>query len=152
MENFAWTFQSRFEKSKHWYVVAATLIITGIIVSFLVGEYLLGIVLIVFTGVYLLYDINTHPEVRVQINSDGIILNQEKFDYTRIRSFGIIRVDSIPMILRFKTNNKTIREIDLFIDPAINLESLRNSLQEKIPEDAETDVTAIERLLLGLRL
>ena len=152
MENFAWTFQSRFEKSKHWYIVAATLIITGIIVSFLVGEFLLGIVLIIFAGVYLLYDINTHPEVRVQINSDGIMLNEEKFNYTRILSFGIVRVDNIPMILRLKTNSKTVGEIDLFIDPAINLESLRIALQEKITEDAESDVTAIERLLLGLRL
>ena len=66
---FSWVFASRFERTKHWYIVATTIIITGIVVSFLVGEFLLGIVLIVFAGVYLLYDINSHPEVRVNVTT-----------------------------------------------------------------------------------
>lgn len=65
---FSWSFESRFERSKKWYIIAATLIISGTLVSFLVGEYLLGIALIIFAGVYLLYDVNTHPLVHVTID------------------------------------------------------------------------------------
>ena len=69
MDEFSWIFSSHFERAKHWYVVAVTCIVTAVVVSFLVGEFLLGIVLIVFAGVYLLYDVNTHPDVRVKINT-----------------------------------------------------------------------------------
>jgi uncharacterized membrane protein len=70
MDDFSWIFSSHFERTKHWYIVAITCMITAVVVSFLVGEFLLGIVLIVFAGVYLLYDINAHPEVRVRINAE----------------------------------------------------------------------------------
>lgn len=152
MESFAWTFASRFERTKHWYIIAITVIVTAVIVSFLVGEFLLGIVLIMFAGVYLLYDVNTHPDVRVVISDNGLSLNEDVYDYTRIRSFGVIRVDQKPMILRFQTTVKTIGNIDLFIDPVIDLSALRIYLQSHIPEDAEADIGGIERLLLGLRL
>ena len=149
---FSWTFASTFERTKHWYIIATTVIITAVIVSFLVGEFLLGIVLIVFAGVYLLYDINTHPEVRVGITNTGINLNDVNYDYTRITSFGIVRVDGQPFILRIKTNIKTVGTIDLFIDPALNLADVRAYLQTHITEDNESDLGGIDRILLGLRL
>lgn len=120
--------------------------------SFLVGEFLLGIVLIIFAGVYLLYDINTHPEVRVNITESGIQLNESMYDYTRIPSFCVVRVDGKPFILRLKTNIKTVWNIDLFIDPSLNLSDIRNYLQTHITEESETDLGAIDRVLLGLRL
>lgn len=152
MEWFSWTFASRFEKTQHWYIIATTVIVTAVIVSFLVGEFLLGIVLIIFAGVYLLYDINSHPDVRINIGANGLSINEDIYDYTRMQSFGVIRVDKKPMILRFRTNMKTVGNIDIFIDPAIDLSALRLYLQTYIPEDAESDIGALERLLLGLRL
>lgn len=149
---FSWVFASRFERTKHWYVVAATIIITGIVVSFLVWEFLLGIVLIVFAGVYLLYDINSHPEVRVNVTTSWVSINQANYDYTRIPSFCIVRIDGKPMMLRLKTTIKTVGNIDIFLTPEIDLTALRTYLQSHIIEDGETDLGAIDRILLGLRL
>ena len=108
MGPFSWAFSSSFERGKQWYAIAATIIITGTIVSFLVGEYLLGIVLIIFAGVYLLYDINTHPVVHVLIDSSGVSLSGILYPYGRMEGFRIIRVDNTPMILRFKLKSKTL--------------------------------------------
>jgi hypothetical protein len=145
---FSWTFSSSFERTKHWYIVASTIIISAVIVSFLVGEYLLGVVLIIFAGVYMLYDINTHPEVRFVIGSQGISLNEDIYDYTRVLSFGVIKVDNKPLILRFKTNIRTIGSVDIFLDPALSLSDIRAYLQTHLHEDSETDMGAIDRILL----
>jgi uncharacterized membrane protein len=84
MGPFSWAFTSSFERGKKWYVIAITIILTGTIVSFLVGEFLLGIVLIIFAGVYLLYDINTHPIVHVLVDNNGISLSGSLFPYGRM--------------------------------------------------------------------
>ena len=149
---FSWQFESRFERGKQWYVIAATLVITAVIVSFLIGSYLFGIVMIVFTGVYLLYDVNTHPHVRVDVHSDGIELNGDVYAYGRMRSFVIVRVDNKPLILRLKLTSQAMPSIDRFLDPSIDTSALRNYIGTYITEEPETEMTAMERLLLGLRL
>lgn len=74
MEAFSWAFENRLERGKNWYAIATTLVITIVIVSFLLSAYLLGIVFILFTGVYLLYEINSHPITHVSISTEGIKL------------------------------------------------------------------------------
>ena len=74
MEKFAWAFENRLERGRNWYAIAATLVITVVIVSFLLSAYLLGIVVIIFTGVYLLYEVNSHPVTHVSIGTEGVML------------------------------------------------------------------------------
>ncbi len=120
--------------------------------SFLVGEYLLGIVLIIFAGVYLLYDINTHPIVNVLVNDDGISLSGVLYAYDRMESFRIIRVDNVPMILRFSLKSKTVGRLDIFLDPSINIEEVTTFIATHITQEAMEDMSPMGRLLLGLRL
>jgi hypothetical protein len=56
------------------------------------------------------------------------------------------------MMLRLKTTIKTIGNIDIFLSPEIDLNALRTYLESHITEDGETDLGAIDRILLGLRL
>jgi len=74
-------------------MIAITIILTLIIVSFLLGAYPLGIVGILFVGVYLLYDINTPDMTRIDINASGVSVNDEIYSYPKIREFGIIRIN-----------------------------------------------------------
>lgn len=152
MGPFSWTFASWFERSKRWYAVAATVIITGTVVSFLVGEYLLGIVLMIFAGVYILYDINTHPLINVVINDDGVSLNGVLYAYDRMDSFRVIRVDNVPMILRFDLKSKTVGRLDIFLDPTLSTEEITRSIATHITQKEVQDMSAMGRLLLWLRL
>ena len=116
--------------------------------SFLVGEYLLGIVLMIFAGVYLLYDINTHPVVNVVVDNDGISLSGVLYAYDRMQSFRIIRVDNTPMILRFTLKSRTVGRLDIFLDPTVNIEEVTTLIATHITQEAVEDMGAIGRLLL----
>lgn len=152
MESFSWAFESGFQRGKRWYAIAATLAITVTIVSFLLSAYLLGIVIIIFTGVYLLYDVNSHPVVHVHVDNDGVRLENDLFPYGQIQSFGIIRINNQPLILRLHTMSRSLGTIDIFLDPTLDMESLRNLLLNNIPEDPNADLSLIDHILLGLRL
>lgn len=152
MEAFSWAFESRLERGRKWYAIAATLAITITIVSFLLSAYLLGIVVILFTGVYLLYDVNSHPIVHVSVGTTGISLEGDLFPYSQIQSFGIIRVNNQPFLLRLRTNSRTVGTLDLFLDPSIDTEGLRNFLLNAIPEDSNAQLSMIEHILMSLRL
>jgi hypothetical protein len=152
MELFSWAFESRIEKWKKWYAIAATLAITVTIVSFLLSAYLLGIVIIIFTGVYLLYEVNSNPLVHVSITTEGISLEGNLFPYNQIQSFGIIRLDGRPFLIRINTMSRSVGTVDIFLDPAIDVEALHTFLVSKIEEDSNAELSLIDHILLWLRL
>lgn len=89
---YSWAFETKFQRGKQWYMVAVTLVLTFIIMSFLLGAYPLGILSILFVGVYLLYEINTPEVTTVSVNTSGISINNELYAYVKLREFGIIRI------------------------------------------------------------
>ncbi len=149
---YSWAFETRFQRWKQWYMIAITLILTLIVVSFLLGAYPLGIIGILFVGVYLLYDINAPELTHVDINSLGISINGDLNTYLKIGEFGIIRITEWPTILRIVIKNHFINSLDIFVDPAVDIEDLRVFLSNFIPENPSIRFSIIERILLGLRL
>ena len=152
MEEFSWAFENKLERGKKWYAIAATIVITVVIVSFLLSAYLLGIVVILFTGVYLLYEVNSHPITHVIVSKEGISLEGDMFPYSQIESFAIIRVNNEPLLLRIRTLSRTMGTIDIFLDPNMDLAALRDFLLSMSKEDTEASLSMIDHLLLGLRL
>ncbi len=152
MENFSWAFENRLERGKKWYAIAATIVITVVIVSFLLSAYLLGIVVILFTGVYLLYEVNSHPVTHVTVSREGINLEGDMFPYSQIQSFAIIRVNNEPLLLRIRTFSRTMWTIDIFLDTTMDLEALREFLLTMSTEDTNASISMIDHILLGLRL
>ncbi len=149
---FSWAFSSRLERSKTWYLTAATIAITTIIVSFLFSAYLLWIVVILFSGVYLLYDISSHGMTHVEVGDDWVRIEWDLFPYKQIQRFGIIRVDGKPLMLRLETTSKSIGTLDIFLDPSLDTDTLRVYLLEFIPENPDAKISVIDHLLLWLRL
>lgn len=120
--------------------------------SFLLGAYPLGIVGILFVGVYILYDINTDDITHVTIDESGVALNNDLYGFGNIREFGIIRINQWPTILRLIIKKQMVNSLDLFIDPEIDTETLRTYLTQYIPDNAQIRFSVIDRILLGLRL
>jgi hypothetical protein len=152
MEEFSWAFENKLERGKKWYAVAATIVITVVIVSFLLSAYLLGIVVILFTGVYLLYEVNSHPVTHVTVSREGISIEGDMFPYRQIESFAILRVNNEPLLLRVRTMSRALGTIDIFLDTSMDLEALRAFLLTMSKEDTEASLSVIDHLLLGLRL
>lgn len=65
-----WTFHSKYPKSQMWYIIAGAVMLGLTFFSFVVGWYMLGVVIIIFCGVYLLYEINSADEVTVTITPE----------------------------------------------------------------------------------
>jgi len=133
-------------------MIAVTLILTLIVMSFLLWAYALGIVGILFVGVYLLYEINTPDMTRVDINISGVSINGQLYNYTNIHEFGIIRITEGPTILRLVTKSHIINSVDVFMDPSIDTETVRLYLTQYIPDNAQIRFSIIDRVLLGLRI
>lgn len=107
---------------------------------------------ILFTGVYLLYEVNSHPIVHVIVSTEGISLEGDLFPYGQIQSFGIIRINNQPLILRLRTSSRAIGVLDIYLDPSLDIEALRTFLTNATAEDPNAELSMIDRLLLGLRL
>lgn len=88
--------------------------------EFLVGAFLLGIVLIVFAGVYLLYDVNIHPEVYVNIDTSGVKINVKPMTILGSVVY-IVKIDNKPMMMRFKTTIKTVGDVNIYIKPCYKI-------------------------------
>lgn len=73
-------------------MIAITLALTVIIVSFLFGAYPLGIIAILFVGVYLLYEFSVPSMTQILIDDIGIAIDQDIYSYPKIYEFGIIRI------------------------------------------------------------
>jgi uncharacterized membrane protein len=65
---FTWAFETKFHRGKQWYMIAIALVLTLVVMSFFLGAYALGIVGILFVGVYLLYEINIPAMTQVDID------------------------------------------------------------------------------------
>lgn len=133
-------------------MIAITLVLTLIVMSFLLWAYALGIVGLLFVGVYLLYDINISDLTHVSIDVSGVSINGQLYNYNRIHEFGIIRIAEWPTILRLMTKNRMINGIDIFIDPSLNTEDIRLYLTQYIPDNPQIRFSIIDRVLLGLRI
>jgi len=149
---YSWAFETHFHRGKQWYMIAITLVLALIVMSFLLGAYPLGILGILFVGVYLLYEINTPDMTRVDLNTSGLSINDELYSFIKIREFGIIRITEWPTILRIVVKNTMINNLDVFIDPQIESEEIRLFLSNYIPENPQIRFSVIDRVLLGLRL
>jgi hypothetical protein len=153
MEAFTWAFESQTRTWKKMVCHSCHPRRSRVtIVSFLLSAYLLGIVVILFTGVYLLYDVNSHPVVHVSVGTTGISLEGDLFPYSHIQSFGIIRMNNQPFLLRLRTNSRTLGTLDVFLDPTLDIEGLRNFLLNAIPEDPNAQLSMIDHILMSLRL
>lgn len=133
-------------------MIAITAALTFIVMSFLLGAYPLGIIGILFVGVYLLYDINAPDITRVDISSNGIAINDDLYSYPKIQEFGIIQITEGPTILRIIIKSHLINSLDIFIDPQIDKENIRLFLSEYMPENPQIRFSVVDRILLGLRL
>lgn len=120
--------------------------------SFILGAYALGIVAILFAGVYLLYEINIPDLTQVSIDISGVYINDQLYNYNTLREFGIIRITEWPTILRLMTKNHLINSVDVFIDPSIDTETIRLYLSQYIPDNAQIHFSIIDRVLLSLRI
>lgn len=112
---FEWSVSVRKERSAAWYGTAAICVASLIVWGFVEGLYALSVVVVIFSGVFLLIENNAPDSVLVTVNDNGIGIGADFYDYGTIHEFALIFDAGIPIYLRLKLNKKNIRTIDIDI-------------------------------------
>ena len=150
--NLSWTFPSKYPKGQTWYVIAGAIMLGLTFFSFIVGWYMMGVVIIIFCGVYMLFEINAADEVSVTMTPEGVQVGNEFFEIAKIRQFGIIYVYGKPTVLRLVLAKKVSPVLDLGIPEDISATQLRDFLLPLVAENEEMEFTFVEHLMYLFRI
>lgn len=147
---FEWTVSVRKERSAGWYAAAGIGVASLIVWGFFEGLYALSVVVVIFSGVFLLIENNAPDSVLVSVNENGIGIGTDFYDYGIVSSFALIFDAGAPIYLRLKLNKKSIRTIDIDIPPGSDVSNLRAYLAGYAEEAKDAELTFSERLLRNL--
>lgn len=125
MPILSWTFHSKAQKTRNWYVVAGIITVSLTLWAFLVSQFALGILAILFAGVFLLYDINTNDESTCTIDDRGVEVDGKLYDMAKIARFGVLYSHNEPFALRIITATRISQTIDIFLHPDLSIPDLR---------------------------
>ena len=150
MSVISWTFHSKAQKTRTWYIVAGIVTVSLALWAFIVSQFALGVLAILFAGVFLLYDINSNDESLIEIDDQGIRLDGKLYDMAKIARFGVIYSHNEPFALRIITGTRVVQVIDVFIHPDISIPDLRGYLGQYIVEDESMELSFIENILYAL--
>jgi NhaP-type Na+/H+ or K+/H+ antiporter len=97
---YHWQFASRHERPQSWYIIALVVVLFLVIYGIVEGLYMMSIVAFLFAGVYIMKENNSTPLTDVEVNENGIQVQQTFYPYAQIASFAILYDHDIPKILR----------------------------------------------------
>lgn len=140
-----------YEKSTDWKWSVGIVSATIAIVSFLVGSLTFGFLILVSTLVLLIHALQPPHLLRFEINPTGVRIDQEKWDFSMIKSFWIEdnRMHHIHSKILFKTHNTLssllILPLPLETDQT-DIEDLREELLKVLKEE-KTRESIFQKLL-----
>ena len=140
-----------YEKSTDWKWSVGIVSATIAIVSFLVGSLTFGFLILVSTLVLLIHALQPPHLLRFEINPTGVRIDQEKWDFSMIKSFWIEdnRMHHIHSKILFKTHNALssllILPLPLETDQT-DIEDLREELLKVLKEE-KTQESIFQKLL-----
>ena len=149
---FSWEFSSKKEKNALWYLIAGVVGLTLIIWGISIGLYIMSVVVFIFAGVYILVENNSPETVHVEVNENGIEIEETFYDYGKIESFGYVYQNSTPLFLRLHLKSKTLRMVDVPLTQDVNPAEMRAYLGGFLPESEQSELSFTERMIQLFRL
>jgi len=150
---FIWEVSVKKDKGTGWYTTAGVFALALIIWGFLVGLYVMSIVIFIFVGVYILVENNAPEKIIVKVNENGIDLGGGFYDYPKIEEFSIVYDQGKAVILRLRMKARGLRHIDVDLSPDVNSAELRAYLSGYIIESENGgELTSTERLTRYLKI
>lgn len=142
-----------YERSKNWYIIAVTTALLLLLFSFLSGNFLFSMIVIIFSLIIILHDGRKPDMVLVELTSDGVQIGRKQVLFEELSNFSIVyKPKSDIKNLYFEYKNSLKQRISI---PLKNVDPLqiRNFLLKYIPEDLERiGIPASEALAKILKL
>lgn len=115
--------------------------------SFIIGQFMLGVVVMIFCGVYLVFEINAREQSQVMIGEEGIVLDDNLYEMAKVQQFGVIYVHNKPEILRIILNQKVSPLIDIDLPDDISVPRLREFLTGYVVENEDMELSLAQHFL-----
>jgi len=148
---YSWTFSTKKERWQLWYIIAASIIIWFVLWGILSWLYIMSFVIILVTGLYIYTENNSEENVEVIITSLWMKIDNNFYDYAKIRTFAIIYNGDNAEFLRLNLNIQGIKMLELKIDNEIALE-LKEIMPNYAEEDEKSEYTYTDKLIKFLKL
>jgi len=136
---FAWSFPefNQHERSKRWYIWAGVAILFLLIFSIYTADYLFAIIVIISSLIILLFQRSSN-RVEFKITEDGVIVNNNFFDYQELKNFYIIYQPPEIKSLYFESKSILRPRIPVSLEDQ-NPVKIREVLLKHLEEDLEKE-------------
>ena len=149
---FNWFYSSNKNKTKTWYIVAITIVLSLALWWLVQWIYAMTIVVLLLAWVYFLVENNSSDTIWILINDEWIFIWNQLYAYSQLESFSVIYSWSNPIILRLKLKWNNSNSVDIYLVEWINIGDLRTFLSRYINEDSEIELSFLEIILHLLKL
>lgn len=91
-KRFEWEIEeyTRHERTKQWYAIAISVALFLMLFSFLTGNFLFAVIIVITALVVILHDGSAPARVRVLLTSEGVSVGRKFYDYDEINDFTVI--------------------------------------------------------------
>lgn len=144
---FAWTFSNQKNRSASWYIIVTIVMLTLLIYGIITQLYLMAIVVILFTGIYIYVENNSIPEIRVILDSKTIQVDTTQYFWDDFTSFSIPKMNGHAYFLRLFPKNKLSTYIDIPFSESVNIDELQIFLSEFLLENENSELSQMDALL-----
>ena len=120
-------------KSTDWYLALGIIAVAGAATSFILGNILFSILIIVGALSLSLHAARPHKETAVEINQRGLVLNETLYPYESLESFWVEENESMPKLF-IKSERTLVPQLIIFLEdtaPEIVHEYLLEHLEEE---------------------
>ena len=148
-ENISWRVPEydKHEKGRGWYIFYSIVALLLILYSFLSGNFLFAVIIIIAAIVIVLRDGQEPDLVKISLTEEGIIVGRKFYDYDEFKNFSIVyKPKQETKSLYFEFNNSLRPRLSIPLKK-MNPLLIRKNLLKYLPEDLDrTDRPLSEEL------
>lgn len=138
------------DRTKNWYIAAGVIALLLLIYSFLSGNFLFAVIIVIVALIIILHDGQNPPLITFAITSEGIIVGRKFYDYDIIDNFYIIyksREEVKNLYFEFKSVVKPRLSIPLLENNPIKVrEILLKYLKEDLDKTNQPSSEALAKI------
>jgi len=148
---YSWNYEDTKNRSPIWYIIALSFAIGLIIWWFLTRQYWMSLVIMLIWWLFYFLENNSEDTIWVWITELWIGVQDNFYDYSKIKGFSLVYQWENAVYLRLLINKRGISILNIKIDNTI-AKDIRPLLSNYIEENEKQEVSLGEKIIHLLKL
>lgn len=148
---YQWQYHDNKERSPLWYILAFSIAVGFIIWGFITTQYGMSIVIMIVTWLFYFIEINADEIVRVKIAENGIFIQENFYDYSKITAYSYVYSGDEVVYMRIFLKNSPIWTLSVRVNNE-SVMTLETILPSFIWEAQKQDLGMIDKISYFLKL